>query len=135
MNAVYKARHRNLDLTVAVKVLRETYQHVVDFYRRFHAEALAVSRLNHPNLVRLLDFGQEADGLLYLAMEFLAGLSLRELQGYGAPMPVEQIADVMMQVCAGLGHAHARSVLHRDVKPDNVMLVPDSTTTGARWIS
>jgi serine/threonine-protein kinase len=123
MGAVYKATHRELRIPVAVKVLHESYQRDVDFCRRFYAEALAASRLDHPNLVRVYDFGQEPDGLLYLSMEFVAGRSLRAALGEEGPMPAKRIADLMMQVCAGLGQAHARGIVHRDVKPDNVVLV------------
>ncbi|HVH47852.1 MAG TPA: protein kinase, partial [Labilithrix sp.] len=71
VGAVYRARHRELQMPVAVKVLHDTYQADADFGRRFHAEALAASRLDHPNITRVLDFGQEPDGLLYLVMEYL----------------------------------------------------------------
>lgn len=123
MGAVYKATHRELRIPVAVKVLHESYQHDVDFCGRFYAEALAASRLDHPNLVRVYDFGQEPDGLLYLSMEFVAGRSLRAALGVEGPMTGRRIAEIMMQVCAGLGQAHARGIVHRDVKPDNVVLL------------
>jgi serine/threonine protein kinase len=123
MGAVYKALHRELRIPVAVKVLHESYQHDVDFCRRFYDEALAASRLDHPNLVRVYDFGQEPDGLLYLSMEFVAGRSLRTALGQEGAMSAKRIAEIMMQVCAGLGQAHARGIVHRDVKPDNVVLV------------
>lgn len=123
MGAVYKALHRELRIHVAVKVLHESFQHDVEFCRRFYAEALAASRLDHPNLVRVYDFGQEPDGLLYLTMEFVAGRSVRDALYTEGPMSAKRIADIMMQVCAGLGQAHARGIIHRDVKPDNVVLV------------
>jgi len=123
MGAVYKALHRELRIPVAVKVLHESYQHDVDFCRRFYDEALAASRLDHPNLVRVYDFGQEPDGLLYLSMEFVAGRSLRTVLGQEGAMSSKRVAEIMMQVCAGLGQAHARGIVHRDVKPDNIVLV------------
>ena len=123
MGAVYKATHRELRIPVAVKVMHERFQHDVDFCRRFYDEALAASRLDHPNLVRVYDFGQEPDGLLYLSMEFIAGRNLRAALSEEGPMPITRIAELMMQVCGGLGHAHARGIVHRDVKPDNVVLV------------
>ncbi len=123
MGAVYKAIHRELRIHVAVKVLHESFQNDVEFCRRFYAEALAASRLDHPNLVRVYDFGQEPDGLLYLSMEFVAGRSVRDALYTEGPMSAKRIADIMMQVCAGLGQAHARGIIHRDVKPDNVVLV------------
>ena len=123
MGAVYKALHRELRIPVAVKVLHALYQQDVDFCRRFYAEALAASRLDHPNLVRVFDFGQEPDGLLYISMELVAGRSLRDALAAEGPMSGQRIAEIMTQVCAGLGHAHARGIIHRDVKPDNVVLV------------
>ena len=123
MGAVYKATHRELRISVAVKVMHESYQRDADFCRRFYDEALAASRLDHPNLVRVYDFGQEPDGLLYLSMELVAGRNLREALTEEGPMPSTRIAEIMMQVCGGLGHAHARGIVHRDVKPDNVVLV------------
>ena len=123
MGAVYKALHRELRIHVAVKVLHESYQHDVDFCRRFYAEALAASQLDHPNLVRVYDFGQEPDGLLYISMEFVAGRSVRDALYAEGPMSGQRIAEIMMQVCAGLGQAHTRGIIHRDVKPDNVVLV------------
>jgi eukaryotic-like serine/threonine-protein kinase len=124
VGAVYLASHRELKIQVAVKVLHEHYQHDMEFCRRFHAEALAASRLDHANLVRVLDFGQEPDGLLYLVMQHLDGAPLGKLLlRDGKAMPLPRIVNIMMQVCAGLAHAHARGLVHRDVKPDNVVLL------------
>ena len=122
VGSVYKAFHRDLRIAVAVKVLHEDFQNDIEFCRRFHAEALAASRLDHPNLMRVLDFGQEPDGMLYLAMEHLAGKSL--VDDVGKPMETSRLLNIMVQVTAGLAHAHARGIVHRDVKPDNIVLVP-----------
>lgn len=130
VGAVYKARHRELRMAVAVKVLHESFQHDIDFCRRFYAEALAASRLDHPNITRVIDFGQEPDGLLYLAMEFLAGVELRAVLNKDGVLPAQRIAEVMMQTCAGLSHAHARGIVHRDIKPENLVIVPGQDDDG-----
>ncbi len=120
---VYRARHRDLHMDVAVKILSGSSQSDPDFVARFHAEALSASRLDHPNLTRVLDFGQERDGLLYLAMEYLDGTSAREILARGEPLGLERATSIMIQVCSGLTHAHARQIVHRDIKPENLMLV------------
>jgi serine/threonine-protein kinase len=123
VGSVYRAFHRELRIPLAVKVLHEHFQSDIDFCRRFHAEALAASRLDHKNLMRVLDFGQEPDGLLYLAMEHLDGKCLGETLEAGKPQPFARTLDIMVQVCAGLAHAHARGIVHRDIKPDNIVVI------------
>lgn len=121
--AVYRARHRDLQIPVAVKVMHQSFERDVEYCRKFHAEALAASRLDQANLTRVLDYGQEPDGLLYLAMEFLDGRSLRDVLHDAKRLEPTRAARLMVQVCTGLTHAHARDVLHRDIKPENLMLV------------
>jgi serine/threonine-protein kinase len=121
---VYRARHRELGMSVAVKVMHEHFQADPDFCARFHAEALAASRLDHPNLTRVLDFGQEPDGLLYIAMEYLDGKSLRDILDAEKRLDVVRIGRIMLQLCSALTHAHSRGIIHRDIKPENLLIIP-----------
>jgi eukaryotic-like serine/threonine-protein kinase len=130
VGAVYRARHRELQMPVAVKVLHDNYQSDADFGRRFHAEALAASRLDHPNITRVLDFGQEPDGLLYLVMEYLDGVGLRALLERDGRLTTERVVRLASQICAGLAHAHARNIVHKDVKPENLVILKGSDDDG-----
>lgn len=127
---VYRARHRELRKIVALKVLHRSFQHDPEFCQRFYGEALAASRLDHPNIMRVLDFGQEPDGLLYLAMEYLAGPSLDKVLEKDGTLPLERIVALMMQICGGLSHAHEHGLIHRDIKPENIMLVSGQDDDG-----
>lgn len=122
--AVYRAHHLTLDKPVAIKVLHQSHAHDPQLIRRFKAEARAASRMDHPNSVRILDFGEDgADQLLYIAMEFLDGQSLQQLMEQEPQLASWRIASIMAQVAAGLAVAHDLGIVHRDVKPGNVMLL------------
>ena len=123
MGSVYRGHHRDLDLVVAVKVLHASFQANAGFSKRFQAEALTMSRIDHPSVTRVLDFGQERDGLLYLVMEFLDGTDLQSVIDREGHLPLERLVRIMMQVCAALGHVHRHGVIHRDIKPGNILLV------------
>jgi serine/threonine-protein kinase len=123
MGAVYRGRHRDLDKEVAIKVLHTTFQADAEFSKRFHAEALTMSKIDHPNVTRILDFGQEADGLLYLAMEFLDGVDLQSVLDEEGALPLERAVRIISGVCAGLGHVHRHGIIHRDIKPSNILLI------------
>ena len=123
MGSVYRGHHRDLDLVVAVKVLHASFQADAGFSKRFQAEALTMSRIDHPSVTRVLDFGQERDGLLYLVMEFLDGTDLQSVVDREGHLPLERLVRIMMQVCAALGHVHRHGIIHRDIKPGNILLV------------
>ncbi|MBX3228785.1 MAG: serine/threonine protein kinase [Labilithrix sp.] len=125
IGAVYRARHTGLGIIVALKVLHEAFQHDAEFGRRFHAEALALSQLDHPNLIHIQDFGEDPDEqLLYISMAFVEGETLRGIQKKENKIfALPRIVNLMAQACAGLGHAHERGLIHRDVKPDNMMVL------------
>jgi len=123
MGAVYRAEQLSLKRTVALKVLKAELSAEPGLVRRFNAEAELAAKLNHPNTVTLYDFGQDADGSLFIAMEYLEGRSLRELLMKEGPLPPARALAITDQVCASLSDAHGRGIVHRDLKPDNVMLV------------
>ncbi len=118
---VYRADQTSLGRTVAVKVLRPELACDRRFVRRFHDEAQAASRLNHPNVVSVIDFGQTDDGLLYLVMEFLRGLTLTEVLRT-EHLTTDRIIDIVGQVLSALEEAHERGVVHADLKSDNIMV-------------
>ncbi len=132
MGVVYLARHTALDKRVAVKLLRAETKADATRARRFKAEARAASRLDHPNSVQILDFGEDADGGLYIAMELLEGEDLQAVLRREGALSVERSAHLMLQVLAALAAAHDAGIIHRDLKPGNVMLTQRLDDDGAR---
>ncbi|HUQ01314.1 MAG TPA: serine/threonine-protein kinase [Kofleriaceae bacterium] len=121
MGAVYRGEQISLKRKVAIKVLRPELSRDPALVRRFNAEAELVARLSHPNTVNIFDFGQDADGSLFIAMEFLEGRSLRQVMQEG-PLPPWRALAIAHQIAAALADAHRHGIVHRDLKPDNVML-------------
>jgi serine/threonine-protein kinase len=130
MGAVFRARQVALEKTVAIKVLHGEHAADPAFAARFHREAKAASRLNHPNSMQVLDFGAEPDGLLYIAMEYLDGRSLHRLMRDEGRLGSGRIADILMQALAALAVAHDMGVVHRDLKPENVMVLRGTDDDG-----
>ena len=122
MGTVYRAEQISLKRTVALKMLRPDVGGGSMMLRRFNAEAEAVAKLSHPNTVNIFDFGQDADGMLFIAMEFIEGRSLRAAIHAEAPLPLRRTLTIASQICASIADAHSHSIIHRDLKPDNVML-------------
>lgn len=131
--AVYRATHRELRRTVAIKLLHPHYQQDPQFMTSFRGEALAASQLDHPNVMRVLDFDQEADGLIYIVMEYLSGRTLQSLLDEERRLPMDRAVEIMIQVCAALSVAHDHGIIHRDIKPDNIMLVPSRNDEGTTF--
>ncbi len=123
MSSVYKAYQPGLDRYVAVKVLPTYFSRDSLFAARFAREAQAIARLRHPNILQVYDVGQEGE-LAYIVMQYVEGGSLKDL--LGKPLPLETCANVISQVAAALDEAHSQGIIHRDVKPSNILLArPD----------
>jgi eukaryotic-like serine/threonine-protein kinase len=123
MGEVYRARDTRLGRDVAVKVLPESFSGDLDRRARFEREAQAVAALSHPNIVAIHDSGAH-DGHVFVVMELLAGESLRQRLSRGA-LPVRKAVEIAIQIARGLGAAHGKGLVHRDLKPDNVFLLDD----------
>ena len=121
MGDVYKAYDVALDRIVAVKVLPADLARHHDFVRRFRIEATAIARLSHPNVVQIFSFGEDA-GRHFFAMQFVAGESLADLLRRWARLPVDETLEIVEQCLAGLAAPHRRNLIHRDIKPGNILL-------------
>lgn len=120
MGAVYKARQKELDRIVALKILPPNIGQDASFAERFSREAKALARLNHPNIVTIHDFGR-ADGLYFFLMEFVDGVNLRQLLNTSRVSTREALA-IVPQICDALQFAHDQGIVHRDIKPENILL-------------
>ncbi len=123
MGAVYRAVHTELNRSFAIKVIRSELGQDPVAIRRFRREALALGAISHPNAVTITDFGITSDGLAFLIMEYLEGVSLRQLITEEAPLSLTRSATIFKQICSAVTSAHRSGVIHRDLKPENIMLI------------
>jgi serine/threonine protein kinase len=125
MAHVYRARDTNLQRDVAVKVLRDNLIQDPDFLNSFMLEARSVANLSHPNIVTVFDFGHD-QSRYFIVMELISGTDLKTLLRRRRVLPILESLDDMIQICAGVGYAHRSGLVHCDIKPQNILITPDS---------
>ena len=123
MGCVYRAAHVHMRKAVALKVLHREMTYMPEVVARFEREAVAVARIEHPNVAAAMDFGSIEDGAFYLVLEYVEGRSLASLLREGGSLAVRRALHVARQIADALAAAHAAGIVHRDLKPDNVMLI------------
>ena len=132
MATVYRARDTRLGREVAVKIIHRHLRENREVAARFASEALAVAKVKHPNIVEVYDVSGSDDDERFLVVEFVRGKTLRQLLVERGQLPAEIAAAIGIEICAGLSHAHRQGVIHRDVKPENVLIQLDSDIESGR---
>ena len=126
MAVVYKARCHRLNRLVAIKILKDDYSREEEFRRRFHAEGEAVASLSHPNIVQVYDVSS-SDNANYIVMELIDGITLKQYMAKKGTLNWKETLHFAMQIAKALEHAHSRSIVHRDIKPHNVMVLKNGS--------
>ncbi|MEA5039411.1 MAG: Stk1 family PASTA domain-containing Ser/Thr kinase [Clostridiaceae bacterium] len=126
MAVVYKAKCHRLNRYVAVKILKDEYAADEDFRRQFHDESQAVAMLSHPNIVNVYDVSRSGN-IEYIVMELIDGITLKDYLSRRGPLTPKEIIIFSTQIAKALEHAHSRDIIHRDIKPQNIMLLRDGT--------
>lgn len=124
MADVYKGKDRMLNRFVAIKVLKKEYKEDENFVRKFRSEAQAAAGLMHPNIVNVYDVGEDR-GLYYMVMELVEGITLKEYIEKKGRLSHKEVISIAIQMCTGLGVAHAADIIHRDIKPQNIIISKD----------
>ncbi|MBA3698943.1 MAG: protein kinase [Planctomycetes bacterium] len=124
MGLVYKGRQVSLDRVVAVKILNKSLCDNAEFIKRFEREAKSIARINHPNIMAVYDFGQ-TDGLYYMVTEFIEGFSLSKQISDRVMLTPDSLGPLLVQCLAGLAHVGTTGIVHRDIKPDNILITLD----------
>ncbi|MCU9612155.1 Stk1 family PASTA domain-containing Ser/Thr kinase [Caldibacillus lycopersici] len=122
MADVYLARDVILERYVAVKILRLDFANDEDFIRRFHREAQSATSLVHPNIVNIYDVGEEDPDIYYIVMEYVNGETLKQFIQNHSPLGIDKAIDIMKQLTSAIQHAHQNNIIHRDIKPQNVLI-------------
>ncbi|MBO5650505.1 MAG: serine/threonine protein kinase, partial [Selenomonas sp.] len=126
MADVYKARDILLDRTVAVKILHEQFKRDTEFIQKFHREAQAAAKLSHPNIVNIYDVGVMGDDH-YIVMEYVPGSTLKDRIKQEGHLSVDAALRVAKDIASALAHAHANNLVHCDIKPHNILMMPDGS--------
>ena len=126
MAVVYKARCNRLNRLVAIKILKEELSQDAEFRRRFHAESQAVAMLSHPNIVSVYDVSH-SDNLDYIVMELIEGITLKQYMEQKGQLNWREALHFATQIAKALEHAHSRGIIHRDIKPHNIMILKDGS--------
>jgi serine/threonine-protein kinase len=134
MGRVYRARHRRVSRRFAIKVLYGEYASNGKMRERLAREAELASRLSHPNLISVVDFGESEQGLLYLVMDYVEGQELARLIDGEGPLAPPRVRRLLLQLCHGLAHAHAQGLVHRDFKAENVLVCGQGAEESARIV-
>ena len=134
MGRVYRARHARVSRRFAIKVLFGDHSASPKMQERFAREAEAASRLDHPNVISVVDFGEGETGLLYLVMDYVEGRSLADVVHRSGPLAPERATALARQLARGLAHAHDRGLVHRDFKTDNVIVTDDGGEESPRIV-
>ena len=124
MADVYKGRDQMLNRYVAIKVLKKQYKEDENFVRKFRSEAQAAAGLMHPNIVNVYDVGEDR-GLNYMVMELVEGITLKEYIERKGRLSHKETISIAIQMCSGIGAAHASGIIHRDIKPQNIIISKD----------
>jgi len=126
MANVYLARDMILDRDVALKILRMDFNNDEEFIKRFNREAQSATSLAHSNIVSIYDVGEE-DDIYYIVMEYVEGMTLKQYIQKNSPIPIETALDIMKQITAAISHAHHNGIIHRDIKPQNILIDHEGT--------
>jgi serine/threonine protein kinase len=127
MGDVYKARHRMMERTVALKIINRELVRKPEAVDRFHREVKTAARLSHPNIVTAYDAEQQAGDVHFLVMEYVDGVDLSQIIKDRGALPIAEACDYIRQAAIGLQYAHEQGMVHRDIKPHNLMVTADGT--------